>query len=466
MVRLAYKPSCAKIMAQISSIEDLSNWMHANLIEDVECITADMNGVPRGKIIPADRFLKMVETGRDLRMPEIIYAMTITGDYPEEDIATDPRVIDINFVPDLATIRLVPWYDEPTAQVICDAVYVGGAPVAISPRQVLKFVIQQYKDRGLTPVVAPELEFYFVDKNLDPDVPLQAPIGRSGRRATAKAGYGIEAANEYDPIIEDVYEWADAQELRVDTLSHESGTAQMEINFSHGDPLGRADQVMLFKRTVREAALKHDIYATFMAKPIEDQPGSSLHLHVSLLDQQGQNIFADADGQFSTSFLNFIGGLQAYMAAAMPLLAPNVNSYRRFRKFLDAPINTHWSRDNRTVGLRVPLSDAQSTRVENRVAGADANPYLAIAATLACGLLGLTEEIEAQPPFDGDAYNKAHTLPRTLYDALWRFNQARSLHAVLGEPFVVAVNQVKETELDHYQGVVSSWEREYLLLNV
>jgi glutamine synthetase len=453
-------------MAQISIIQDLANWMQAHAIQDVECITADMNGVPRGKIIPADRFLKMVETGRELRMPEIIYAMTITGDYPEEDVATDPRVIDINFVPDLSTARLVPWYDEPTAQVICDAVYVDGTPVAISARQVLKHVMNQYKALGLTPVVAPEVEFYLVDKNLDPDLPLQPPIGRSGRRATAKAGYGIEAANEYDPIIEDIYEWADAQDLQLDTLSHESGTAQMEINFEHGDPVERADQTMLFKRTVREAALKHDIYATFMAKPIEDQPGSALHLHVSVIDQDGNNIFATEDGVFTEAFMHYIGGLQHYMAAAMPLLAPNVNSYRRFRKFLDAPINTHWSQDNRTVGLRVPLSDPQATRVENRVAGADANPYLATAATLACGLLGLMEKIDAQPPVDGDAYTKAHTLPRTLYDALWRFNLAKSMHSVLGEAFVVAVNQVKETELDHYQGVISSWEREYLLLNV
>jgi glutamine synthetase len=150
----------------------------------------------------------------------------------------------------------------------------------------------------------------------------------------------------------------------------------------------------------------------------------------------------------------------------MPLLAPNVNSYRRLIPYSDAPINTHWGYDNRTVGFRVPHSEPAARRVENRIAGADANPYLALAASLACGYLGMIEKLEPRPPVEGSAYRLAHTLPRTLYDALSRFNASRSIKQVLGETFVEAVTLVKETELDAYQQVISSWEREHLLLNV
>jgi glutamine synthetase len=150
----------------------------------------------------------------------------------------------------------------------------------------------------------------------------------------------------------------------------------------------------------------------------------------------------------------------------MPLLAPNVNSYRRLIPYSDAPINTHWGYDNRTVGFRVPHSEPAARRVENRIAGADANPYLALAATLACGYLGMTEKLKPRAPVEGSAYRLAHTLPRTLYESLERFTGSKSVKTALGETFVEAVRIVKETELQAYQQVISSWEREHLLLNV
>ncbi len=241
----------------------------------------------------------------------------------------------------------------------------------------------------------------------------------------------------------------------------------MEMNFNHGPPLLLADQAFLFKRTVREAGLRQKVYATFMAKPMQGEPGSSMHIHQSLVDgTSGQNLFARKDGKDSELFHWHIAGLQTHLPAVMPLLAPNVNSYRRLTPHSDAPINTHWGYDNRTTGLRVPHSEPEARRVENRVAGADANPYLAIAASLACGYLGMTEKLDPQPPVDGSAYRLPHSLPRTLYDALSRFNNSKPVKTVLGQKFIDAVTMVKDRELLAYQQVISSWEREHLLLNV
>lgn len=441
-------------------------WIAERRISEVECLVADMSGTARGKILPPNKFLKGIKS-RGLRIPEEIFTLTINGRYVWETSAVSDSAIDVYMRPDPETIRLVPWYTEPTAQVICDCFHLSDEPVDIAPRHVLRRVLDLYKEKGWKPVVAPELEFYLVKKNLDPDYPLESAVGRTGRKEPGGQAYGIDAANDFDPIVEDIYDWCEAQELDVDTLSHESGPAQLEINFNHGDPLELADQVFLFKRTVRQAALKHEIYATFMAKPHENEPGSSMHIHQSVMDAKtGKNIFASKDGKHSKLFLNHIAGLQRYLGAALPLAAPNVNSYRRLVPDSDAPTNVHWAIDNRTVSLRVPSSDPTNLRVENRVSGADANPYLAFAASLACGYLGMAEKLKPSEPVEGSAYRYAHTLPISLDEALDKLNYAKSLKAVFGEKFVEAYRDVKYEEMQHYRRVISSWEREYLLLNV
>jgi len=339
--------------------------------------------------------------------------------------------------------------------------------VGIAPRQLLRRVLDLYAARGWRPVVAPELEFFLVKVNEDPDYPLEAPVGRSGRPETARQAYGIDAVNEFDPLFEDIYDHCEAQGIDIDTLSHEAGAAQMEINFNHGDAMELADQAFLFKRTVRQTALDHKVYATFMAKPMQHEPGSSLHVHQSVHDvKTGRNIFAETDGRDSEAFRHYIGGLRKYLPAAMPLLAPYVNSYRRLVPNSDAPINVHWGYDNRTTGLRVPVSGAAGRRVENRVAGADANPYLAIAASLACGYLGMVEEIEPSKPVEGSAYKLPVGLPRHLEDGLQRLGRAKPLKDVLGQRFVSVLTAIKEAENEEYLRVISPWEREFLLLNV
>jgi glutamine synthetase len=435
-------------------------------IEEVECLVPDMAGIGRGKILPAERFLGgMKKNG--LRIPEALFVQSVTGDYPKEDTVTNPATGDVYLVPDPDSVRIVPWYPDPTAQVICDAFDFENQPVSIAARHVLKRVLGLYSERGWLPLVAPELEFFLVDVNTDPDYPLVPPVGRSGRRETGRQAYGVDAVNEFDPLFEEVYDFCEAQGITIDTLTHEAGAAQMEINFDYGEALRLADHSFVFKRTVREAGLRHKVYATFMAKPMQHEPGSSMHVHQSVVDlKSGRNLFADKKGGDTPLFHSHIAGLQKYLPAVMPLLAPNVNSYRRFTPYSDAPINTHWGYDNRTVGLRVPHSEPAARRVENRLAGADANPYLAIAASLACGYLGMTEELEPRPPVEGSAYSLAHTLPRTLYAALDRFSGNRAIKKMLGETFVEAATLVKETELAAYQQVISSWEREHLLLNV
>jgi glutamine synthetase len=438
-------------------------WFEERRITEVECLIPDMTGNARGKIIPADKFCK--EQG--MRLPELLFIQTVTGDWPDDESMVDPREVDMVLRPDPSTLRLVPWAADPTAQVIHDCYLRDGSLVDIAPRAVLKRVLARYAEHGWRPIAAPELEFFLIQKNTDPDYPLEPPVGRSGRPETARQSYSIDAVNEFDPLFEDIYDYCEAQELDIDTLIHESGAAQMEINFLHGDALQLADQVFLFKRTVREAALRHGIFATFMAKPLENEPGSAMHIHQSLVDAEtGRNLFSTEDGQMSDMFRHYIGGLQAYMPAAMSLYAPNVNSYRRIARYESAPINADWGVDNRTVGLRVPFASAQNMRIENRVAGADANPYLALAGTLAAGLLGIEQKLEPRPEQKGSAYELPFGLPRNLEASLEHLEAQKDLHEILGPRFVRAYSAIKRKEYDTFFAVISSWEREFLLLNV
>jgi glutamine synthetase len=242
----------------------------------------------------------------------------------------------------------------------------------------------------------------------------------------------------------------------------------MEINLRHGDPLELADQVFMFKRTIREVALEHNIYATFMAKPMAAEPGSAMHIHQSILDTAtGENLFSDPKtGEATPAFYAFIAGQQKYLPAIMAILAPYVNSYRRIAKGSGAPVNTQWGYDNRTCGLRVPPSDAANRRVENRIPSSDANPYLAIAASLAAGYLGLSGALSPSAPVDIDASALGVQLPRSLSESLRLFTEARPLVEILGETFVQAYDRVKQTEYEIFMQTISPWEREFLLLNV
>ncbi len=444
---------------------ELNDWLKANSITEIECLVPDLAGVARGKIMPASKYAR----DESIRLPEGIFAQTVTGSWPEDEgELINPAEIDMVVAPDPRTVRLVPWAHEPTAQIIHDCYYQDDTPVPLAPRNLLNHVLQLYRDEGWQPVVAPEVEFFITQVNKDPDYPLQPPVGRSGRPETARKSYGVDAVNEFDPMFEEMYDFCEAQRLGIETLIHEEGAGQMEINFQHGDALELADQVFLFKRTMREVAIRHDTYATFMAKPMANEPGSAMHVHQSINDiAGGRNIFTlHDDGGESPLFRYFIGGQQRYMIAAMPFFAPNINSYRRLIPGYSAPINSHWGYDNRTVGLRVPVSLPEARRVEHRMCGADVNPYIAIAVMLACGYLGIKQRIEPRQPVDGSAHRLRHELPKTIEEGLRQLNECRELIDLLGERFVKTYSAIKMAEAEEFQHVISSWEREYLLLNV
>ncbi len=441
----------------------LAEFLTQHRIHEVECVIPDMTGIARGKILPRDLFLASGE----MRLPKSVLLNTVNGQQPDNGPFVGDTDPDMVCIPDASTVRIVPWAAEPVAVVIHDCQEWDGSPVQLSPRGVLRRVLALYAQEGWQPVVAPEMEFYLVARQQNPHEPLQPPLGRTGKPEAGRQSYSIDAVNDFDPFFMELSTFCGQHKLGVETLIHEAGAGQMEINFSHGEPLDLADRVFLFKRTVRETALRHGIFATFMAKPMEQEPGSAMHIHQNVNDAAtGRNLFGNADGSDSALFMHYIAGLQTYIPLVMPMFAPYVNSYRRLTPFMSAPINVRWGLDNRTCGIRVPKSGPEARRVENRVPGVDVNPYLAMAATLACGYLGMRDHLKASAPTLDSAWNVSHELPRHLEDAIEAMRACEPMRELLGPSFVDAFCAVKELEFATYNRVISSWEREHLLLLV
>ena len=469
--RPAGRGARARVPAFVKNQRGVKNWKEAGAwlewrgIEDIECITPDQAGVARGKMMPTKKFT----SNTSLALPSAVFMTTISGGYPENGngFSYPEDDGDLKLVPDLSTLSAVPWETDPTAQVICDLVHQDGRQVEFTPRNVLRRVLAAYDKMGLRAVVAPEIEFYLVRKNPDPDYPLTPPVGRSGRPIGGGQGYSIAGVNEFDELIDDIYHFSESQGLEIDTLIHEEGAGQLEINLRHGDPVVLADQVFMFKRTIREAALKHEMYATFMAKPIQGQPGSAMHIHQSIVDRKtGRNVFTGDNAEETDLFRHFIGGMQRHIPNALVMLAPYVNSYRRLTQAASAPVNTKWGYDNRTTAFRIPRSDAAARRVENRIPSSDANPYLALAGSLACGLAGLIEKIEPDAPVGTTVNEDEIELPRGLLEGVARFETDGTLRGILGDAFVSTYAAIKRAEFETFMEVISPWEREYLLLNV
>ncbi len=446
--------------------EAAREYLDGQRLDEVECLISDLPGIARGKAMPASKFA----TQRRFFLPNSIFFQTITGDWG--DVTGDAGFTEPDMIlqPDFSTATAAPWTADRTIQVIHDAFDQKGKPIPMAPRNVLKRVVALFEAKGWKPIVAPEMEFYLVARNTDPARPIEAMMGRTGRPAAARQAYSISAVDEYGPVIDDIYDFAEAQGLEIDGITQEGGAGQVEINLRHGSPVKLADEIFFFKRLIREAALRHDCFATFMAKPIEGEPGSAMHIHHSVVDlKTGRNVFAGPQGGETDAFFHFIGGLQKHLPQVIAILAPYVNSFRRYVRDFAAPINLAWGRDNRTTGLRIPISDPESRRVENRIAGMDCNPYLGIAASLACGYLGLTNEIWPSQSVKGEAYEDDDTefeFPRSMYDALDLFGEAGDIREILGQEFCRVYEIVKKTEYDEFLQVISPWEREHLLLNV
>ena len=443
----------------VKANEVFQAWFRERGIEDVEAFVPDMAGSARGKVVPSDKF-----GAGEMKMPEAIFSQTISGDYIADASNVEDR--DMLLSPDPTTIRPVPWATDPAASVFLDCYHRDGSAVAQSPRNVLRTVLAKYEARGWIPVVAPEVEFYLLSPHSDPTLEAEPPEGRLGWTEGARQPYSIDTMNDFDPFINDVYKYCEAQGIRIDTLSQEMGPAQFEINFLHGNALDNADQVFLFKRTIREAAIEHEMHATFLAKPMAGDAGSALHIHQSVVDKKGNNIFSMPNGEASDLFYGFLGGLQRYMPDALLVFAPYVNSYRRFVNPDSSPVNLSWAIDNRTVGLRVPDSSPDARRIENRLAGSDVNPYLVIAASLACGYLGMVEGLKPDEAIVGSAYGKDVELHRHIYSAIEALRDSNAMRSILGDEFVTLYTALKNEEYREFQEIITPWEREILMFNV
>ncbi len=431
-----------------------------NPVQDVECLFADITGVGRGKSLPARAFA----AGQDLRVARAIAATSLTRDWvPELYAAGDP---DLRLVPIPGSLRLVPWAHPPRALALHDCQDLDGAPTPFAPRNVLKRVLARYAERGWVPVVAPEIEFYLFALNPDPSQAFAAPVGRDGRRECGPDAYTLGALESYSPFFAELAHALQVLGVRTDTLLHEVGVSQFEINLVHGPALEVADQAFLFKRAVREVALRHGLLAVFMAKPIEGDEGSSMHVHQSVVDvQTGANIFSQEDGSATARFEHFIAGQQIVLPDLLPLLCPTVNSFRRFSPHAESPANVQWGYDHRLAGIRVPPSSPEARRVETRLAGADTNPYLVIAATLAAGWHGLENELSASAPVAaGEA--PATLDPALVYSlpqALARMQGSALAAQLLGEEFVRIFVGTKQMECEHFDRHITAWERQWLV---
>ncbi|MNX46857.1 Gamma-glutamylputrescine synthetase PuuA [compost metagenome] len=428
-------------------------------IDEIECVTPDLNGVPRGKVMTAEGFLE----GRRLQMARGVLLQCIMGGYPPARFyGSDDS--DLALVADPAQIHRLPWSKQPRAFAICDADELNGESSNLSTRGQLKAVIKRYAALGLAPVVATELEFFVFAPNPDPTQNFRPPIGLDGRREDGLSAFSVSSNNGLRPFFSEVYECMAALGLPRDTFMHEMGVSQFEINLLHGDPLLLADQTFLFKHLLKEVALKHGLTVVCMAKPLAHTPGSSMHIHQSVVEiGSGRNVFSDDAGQETATFRHFIAGQQAAMADFTALFAPNVNSYQRLCHPFASPNNACWSHDNRAAGLRIPASSPVARRVENRLPGADANPYLAIAASLAAGLYGIEHKLEPSEAIQGEFEVPDNlSLPCTLHAALERLKRSQLAKELFGQEFIEGYIASKTLELTSFYDEITPWERRVL----
>jgi glutamine synthetase len=448
---------------------EIEQWLNENNVQDVEVLVGDFAGISRGKKMPVAKFVKALGTN-ELRLPDSIFGMTVDCDFIGNKYITDLEE-DVFLDPDFSTAALVPWCERTTASFICDVRKASGERLSMSPRQVLKNVLALYAGEGWKPVIAPEFEFTLLAKDEDLDSAMVSPSppkGRSGRLTDDKGVMSIDGIDEFGPMFDNVRRYCKSMGLPIDALVQEAGVGQFEFNVAHGDPLRMADHSVQFKRTMKWAAVEHGLHACFMAKPYPDDFGNAMHIHQSVVDiETGLNVFADDDGNDTDLFRSHVAGLQKYASAAMLFFAPYENSYLRLGSSLSSPVNTHWGLENRSVGLRVPEGGRAARRIENRIAGSDTNPYLAIAASLLCGYLGMVEGGKPSDPVTGSAYGlKTNGLPQYIHASLEALENCDALRDALGDAFVSTFLDVKRAEIKARASVLSPWDTKHLLTNI
>ena len=452
-------------------MQAFQEWLRENRVTEVECLVADINGIARGKILPARSSSRSIQEDV-LRLPESIFIQTVTGDYPEDERHRPDRIATFTCSPtptrsaSCPGTRSRPPRSSPTASIS------DGLPVEISVRHVLRRVLAALRANAAGGRWwRPSSNSSWSKVNTDPDLPLQPPVGRSRpRRRPARQSYGIDAVNEFDPIFEDVYDCCEKQELDIDTLIHEAGAGQMEINFNHGDPLdARRPGLPVQAHAPPGRPAPRDLRHLHGQADGQSEPGSSMHIHQSIsTTQTGRNLFADSGRPRHARSSALIGGLQKLPAggdaaarAQCELLPPAAGPIRR------RPINVHWGSTTAPSASACRCPSRPARRIENRIAGADANPYLAIAASLACGYLGMVDRLKPTDQIEGSAYRmRPDPAPHAPRGAQQAAAQRKLDGRCWARRFIACCWPVKHTEHDAYQRVISSWEREHLLLNV
>ncbi|EKY3117953.1 glutamine synthetase [Cronobacter turicensis] len=436
------------------------------LTEYVDVMLTDLNGSFRGKRIPVTGLLK-VEKG--CYFPASVFAMDILGNVVEEaGLGQDLGEPDRRCVPVAGS--LVPSATDPEylGQLLLTMQDEDGTPFDVEPRNVLNRLWQQLRQRGLRPVVAVELEFYLIDRQRDAEGYLQPPCAPGTQdRNTQSQVYSVDNLDRFADVLSDIDELARMQQIPADGAVAEASPGQFEINLHHTDNVLQAcDHALALKRLVRLVAEKHGMQATFMAKPYEEHAGSGMHIHISIVDDNGQNVLALPDGDDSALLKQALAGMIDMMPASMALLAPNVNSYRRFQPGMYVPTQASWGHNNRTVALRIPCGDRDSHRVEYRVAGADANPYLVMSAVLAGIVHGLENDLPLPEAVEGNGLEQEGTpFPIRQSDALYEFQVHPAMRERLGARFCEVFHACKNDELIQFERLITETEIEWMLKN-
>lgn len=426
-------------------------------LERIELLFPDMNGVFRGKWLPPEGAMKLVEGG--VRLPVSSYALDIWGrDVDETGLALASGDPDGVGVPILSTLSRMPWAEHPTAQVLMTLEMADGTPCVYDPRQRLSAVVDRLAEMGLRAVVAAELEFYLFRQR---EAPGDAPIPPQGADSGSQL-YDLDAMTELEHVLRDIRNACADLGIPADTVTAELGPGQFEINLKHAeDALFAADSAMLFKRVVWGCAQKHGLEATFMAKPYGTEAGSGMHVHVSLIDAEGNNVF-DGGDHVNDELRHAIGGTLATMRDFQAIFAPHYNSYRRFQEGSYAPTSPNWGLDNRGASVRVPEFSGPGARLEHRISGSDVNPYLAVAAILGGIVIGLEDRIAPGAPLDegGEAFGRLH---RNWSRAVEAFGRSEAVAEVFGTEYQRVYTAVRRAEIKEMSDLVTDVEyRTYL----
>lgn len=437
-------------------------------VEQIEILIPDLAGVPRGKRIAIEALRDREGGVATLGFPSTVYAVDTTGDNVDRSpIVWGEGDADRPLAVAFETLVALPW--KPThAQVLAGLMDHDGRPFYADPRAALAAVAARFAERGLRVRAAFELEFHLLDRKTDAEGrPLVPESARLGRRPRTIEVYSHDRLDEEEEFFERVLRWAEGLGLAIVAIDAEFAPGQYEINLDHhDDAVAAADAALLLERCVKAAAASLGRRATFMAKPFEHGSGNGMHLHVSLYDRQGRNLFGETD-EGEATLRAALAGLLRSMPEAMAIFAPNANSYRRFRPGSYAPLAPCWGHNNRTVALRIPLSSARARRVEHRVAGADANPYLVLAAILAGMLDGLDRGGDPGPPVEGNAYERREpSLPRSWESALLAFRAAEVLPRWLDRRLLDLYALARETERERFEARITPLEYEWYLSTV